>query len=150
MDDLADRYADRGVTSAFVYTREAHPGEHYPAHESMEMKRAHATALREEIGMGRRILVDDLDGTAHRAFHPLPNMTYVMSRGGMIAYKAGWTDPDDVARFMEHTLDRLEARRAGEVLPMITEQIAWRRRDDEGFRRGLERSGPQATEDFDR
>ncbi len=149
MDDLADRYTDRGVTSAFVYTREAHPGERYGPHTSMEVKRSHALAFREEVGVRRRILIDDLAGTAHRAFHPLPNLTYVIARGGMISYKAGWTDPDDVARFMDHTLDRLEARRAGEVLPMVTEQIAWRRRDDEGFRRGLERSGPQAIADFD-
>ena len=34
MDDLADRFADRGVSSVFIYTREAHPGENYRHHQS--------------------------------------------------------------------------------------------------------------------
>jgi hypothetical protein len=33
--------------------------------------------LRDEIGVRRTILVDDLDGTAHRAYGLLPNMTSV-------------------------------------------------------------------------
>ena len=56
----------RGVASVFVYTREAHPGEHFPAHQTFAKKLAHARAFRREFGITRRILVDDLAGTGHR------------------------------------------------------------------------------------
>ncbi len=36
MNAIADRYADLGVGSIFIYTREAHPGEYYPHLASME------------------------------------------------------------------------------------------------------------------
>ena len=61
MDDMADRYADRGVSSVFIYTREAHPGENYRHHRSMDEKRANARAFVEHSAVRRRILVDDLD-----------------------------------------------------------------------------------------
>ena len=51
----------------FIYTREAHPGENVGHHDSFERKLACAKLLAEEAGIGRDILVDDLDGTVHRA-----------------------------------------------------------------------------------
>jgi len=36
MNAVADRFADRGVASVFLYTYEAHPGEHFPHLTSME------------------------------------------------------------------------------------------------------------------
>jgi hypothetical protein len=66
----------------FVYTREAHPGEHVPHHDSFERKLACATLLREEAGIGRDILVDDPAGTVHRAYGLMPNMTWVIDRAG--------------------------------------------------------------------
>jgi hypothetical protein len=48
----------------FIYTREAHPGETVPHHDSFERKLASAVLLAEETGIGRDILVDDLAGTA--------------------------------------------------------------------------------------
>jgi len=41
-----------------------------------------ARLLREETGIGRDILVDDLAGTVHRAYGLMPNMTWVIDRGG--------------------------------------------------------------------
>ena len=66
MDEMATRYADRGVTSVFIYTREAHPGENLPHHTSMDLKRDHARAFRDECHVGRRILIDDLEGSVHQ------------------------------------------------------------------------------------
>ena len=62
MDGIAARFADRAVSSFFVYTREAHPGELYRHHTSMEVKRHHAGVLRDDVGVKRRILLDDLEG----------------------------------------------------------------------------------------
>lgn len=63
------------------YTREAHPGEHYPHHGSMADKRHHAQAFRDHCKVRRQILLDDLDGSAHRAYGLLPNMAWVKAAG---------------------------------------------------------------------
>jgi hypothetical protein len=101
MDAIADRYADRAVRSVFIYTREAHPGEEYRHHTSMEVKRHHASALRDVVGIRRPVLIDGL-----------------------------------------------ERRVKGDKLPFYSERLSWRVRDDETFRRLLERCGPQAVSDF--
>jgi len=147
MDELADRYADRGVTSVFVYTREAHPAERVPCHTSMDVKRANARAFREHCGVRRRVLVDDLVGSVHRAYGMLPNMTFILGRG-LVLYKAAWTVTDDVDDALRHTLDALARRRAEPIGAVYTERLAWRTRDPAAFRAGLERNGPQAVDDF--
>jgi hypothetical protein len=66
----------------FVYTREAHPGGHVDAHDTFDHKLTNARLLRDEVGIRRPILVDDLDGAGHLAYGGLPNMTWVIGRGG--------------------------------------------------------------------
>jgi hypothetical protein len=148
MDDMAERYADRGVTSVFIYTREAHPGENLPHHTSQELKRAHARAFESECSVGRRILLDDLEGTAHQAFGLLPNMSWILARGGLILYKAAWTHARDLENALEDSLAALAMRRSRPLTPAYTERLLWRIRDEDAFRAGLERAGPQAVKDF--
>ena len=147
MDDLADRYADRGVTSVFLYTREAHPGERYRHHTSMDVKRANARAFRAHSAVRRRILLDDLEGTAHRAYGILPNMTYIVGRG-MVLYRAAWTEVGDVEDALRQSLERLARRRPDALTSFYSERLAWRGQDPDAFRAGLERAGPQAVRDF--
>ena len=148
MNDIADRYADRAVSSIFIYTREAHPGENYRHHGSMDDKRRQAGMLRDETGVTRPILLDDLDGTMHRAYGTLPNMTWIFGRGGLVLYKAAWTFAEDVEESLKHSLDGLERRVKGDKLPFYSERLSWRVRDDETFRTLLQRCGPQAVSDF--
>lgn len=148
MDAIADRFADRAVRSVFVYTREAHPGEIYRHHTSMDGKRENAKALRSVVGVKRQILLDTLEGDAHQAYGCLPNMTWIFGRGGLILYKSAWTDPADVEDSLKRALDGLERRMKGDKLPFYSERLSWRERDDETFRTLLERCGPQAVSDF--
>ena len=148
MDAIADRHADRAVSSVFIYTREAHPGEIYRHHATMDDKRHHARALRDVVGIKRRILLDDVEGAAHRAYGTLPNMTWIFGRGGLILYKAAWTNAQDLEESLKHSLDGLERRVKGDKLPFYSERLSWRVRDDNTFRAMLERCGPQAVSDF--
>jgi hypothetical protein len=134
----------------FVYTREAHPGEKLPCHASFEDKLDAARRLRDDIGLRRAILVDDLDGGAHRRYGLLPNMTWVIGRGGRIAYKADWTSAANVEAFLVRFLGARTARRPGAVLsPYVSEQLEFREVDREAFYRHLEeRNGPRALEEF--
>ncbi len=130
-----------------MYTREAHPGEHLPAHDSFEDKLAAARRLRDELGISRPILVDDLDGTVHTAYGLMPNMSWVLGRGGTILYKAMWTSATRIGEFLEHQQTQPSGL-AHVAFP--TEQLEQRRRDGESFQRGLERNGPRAVSEFAR
>lgn len=150
MEPLAAEYAERGFTSVFVYTREAHPGEYYPHHTSFEQKMRHAHDLHESEGMRRRILVDALDGVVHREFGGLPNMTWIILRGGTIAYKAAWTEAGDVRAAMERITQLAEMRRqGGRLAPFWTERLGFRVVDQAAFMAGLARNGPKAVSEFE-
>ena len=80
-----------------VYAREAHPGENYPHHISLEQKLVHACTLRDlEQIQEIPILVDDFAGTTHRAYGLLPNMTYLIDRDGIVVYKSDWGDAQEL------------------------------------------------------
>ena len=149
MNAIADLYAEDGVGSIFLYTHEAHPGEHYPHHSSMEQKFRHARALRDELGVTRPILVDSLDGACHRAYGSMPNMTWIFTRSGIPIYKADWTDANSVENAVVYFLDVIDRRRSGERLaPFLVERLDYRNSDPEAFRKGLERNGPKAVREF--
>lgn len=151
MNAMADRYADRGVGSIFLYTHEAHPGEHYPHHTSMADKYKHAKALRDHYGVSRPILLDALDGVCHTAYGGMPNMTWIFARSGVPIYKSDWSDANSVENAIIYFLDVTERRRDRERLaPFHVERIDYRTQDREGFTKGLETAGPKAVEEFSR
>jgi hypothetical protein len=149
MNEIADRFADQDVGSIFLYTHEAHPGEYYPHHTTMEQKFAHGRALRDELGVTRPILLDALDGACHRAYGSMPNMSWIFARSGTPVYKADWTDANSVANALDYLLDVIRRRRNQERLaPFRVERLDFRSSDTEAFYRGLARSGPKAVREF--
>jgi hypothetical protein len=141
---MARAYADHGIASVFFYTREAHPGERYPAHRSLEQKLAHARDFRDRFEIARPILVDDLIGTGHRAFGMLPNMTYLIGRGGR-------TDAATIQAALDYVVAARARRREGLILkPFYAESVGFRWSDQAAFDAGLELAGPQAVADFAR
>src|SRR5438093_13665927 len=141
METLAGRYTRRAVRSVFTYTREAHPGENYRHHTSMDDKRSNARAFRDHSHIRRRILLDDLAGTAHRAYGLLPNMTWIIGPGGFIHYKSSWTSPADVENTLEAILDFQTNRAKNEWVAFYSERSAWSTRDLAQFKEGLLRNG---------
>ena len=149
MNALADRLADQGVGSMFLYTNEAHPGEHYPHLTSMEQKLRHARDLRDVLGVARPILVDALDGACHRAYGSMPNMSWIFTRTGIPVYKSDWTDAKSVTNALDYFLDVTQRRRARERLaPFHVERLDFRNTDREAFFAALERNGPKAVREF--
>jgi hypothetical protein len=135
----------------FVYTREAHPGENVPHHDSFENRLACAALLAEEAGIGRDILVDDLVGTVHRAYGLMPNMTWVIARGGRVAYKANWTSAANVEAFLDRFLAARNEHPPGTTpVAYETQQIEFRYPDRERFRQHLLRNGPRAVAEFEK
>jgi hypothetical protein len=135
----------------FVYTREAHPGERVGPHASLDDKLASARLLRDEVGIRRPILVDDLTGTAHHAYGLLPNMSWVIGRGGRILYKSDWTSAANVEAFLSrHEEGRTRRPETGTVGPYLTEQVEYRDLDREAFYQRLHRNGSRAYHEFKR
>lgn len=148
---MAKIFADKGIAFLFVYTREAHPGENYPAHSNMEQKIAHAKAFRVHKHIERPILVDDLSGTGHLQYGDLPNMTYLIGRGGRVLFRSDWTDPPTIELMLNYMLNVREKRRAGERMTGFHAEFAGFRVNDRAkFMEGLKIAGPQAVEDFTR
>ena len=121
------------------------------AHQSLEVKLATARRLRDEVGIRRPILVDDLEGTAHHAYGLLPNMNWVIGRGGRILYKSDWTSAANVDAFLRrYESGRNRRPESGTVGPYLTEQVEFRDVDREAFYKLLHRNGPRAYEEFKR
>jgi hypothetical protein len=151
MDAAAERFASQGIGSIFLYTHEAHPAEHYPAHRSIAQKFQHARALRDVLGVTRPILLDALDGACHRHYGGFPNMTWIFNRTGTIIYKADWTDTYSVIRMVEYLLEVQQRRKDRERLaPFRIEHLEYREVDRAAFYEGLRRNGQQAVDDFAR
>jgi hypothetical protein len=135
----------------FIYTREAHPGENVPSHESFERKLACAKRLAGEAGISRDILVDDLAGTVHRAYGLMPNMTWVIGRGGRVAYKANWTSAANVEAFLARFLAARSEHPSGTTPVMYeTQQAEFRYPDRKRFTEHLRRNGPRAVAEFEK
>ena len=149
MNALAEQYQAHDIGSIFLYTNEAHPGEHYLHHTSFEQKLRHAQALQDIYGVNRPILVDALDGPCHRYFGSMPNMTWIINRSGRAVYKASWTDTESVSNMLTYLLSIKARKRNKERLaPFHVERIDFRTQDNQRFNEGLARSGPKAVTEF--
>lgn len=94
MQALAALYSE--VAFAVLYVREAHPGERIPAHRSHDEKLVHAEGLRHHHHEWRPILVDDLEGAAHRQLGLMPNFIYLVSPEGRVIFRRDWSVPADL------------------------------------------------------
>jgi hypothetical protein len=95
MERLAREHPE--VSFFVIAIREAHPGERLRHHRTAGEKRSAARRLAIEEGIRRRVLVDDLEGTVHRAYGGAWNPVYVLDADGRVVFRRAWNHPDDVA-----------------------------------------------------
>ena len=151
MEPVAQAYEAEGFAFVFVYTREAHPGESFPAHRTMEQKLSHARAFKEQYRVHRPILVDDLMGTGHRLYGNMSNMTYLLGRGGKVLFRSDWTDPPTIEVILRYILDVRSRRREGlHLAPFYAEMVGYRWSDPVKHDEGMLRGGQQAMDDYQR
>lgn len=149
MNAIADHFAEQNVGSIFLYTNEAHPGEHWGHLISMEQKSRHGRALCDILGVTRPILLDALDGACHRAYGSMPNMSWIFNSAGFPIYKSDWSDSNSVQNAIEYFLKAATRRQAGERLaPFHVERLDLRNQDRQAFFKGLERNGPKAVREY--
>jgi hypothetical protein len=151
LNDLYQRYQEQGVEFFTVYVREPHPGEHYGPHRSWEQKLKFARDCREQDGIQNAMLVDDVEGTVHRLYGSMPNMIYIVDKNGKIAYKAMWTDHEEIASVLANLVlaDQLQSQGV-RVKPSYTERINYIPAQYAGGLREkvFDRAGPKAWADY--
>lgn len=154
MDTLQRTYESAGFRFIFVYTREAHPGERYPSHRSMPQKLKQAKEFAQLTGTTREVFVDDLDGTLHRAYGLLPNMTWLLrQKTGTILYKASWTKVDSIHSIIKDIMVATLVNDAGNknYNPVTVHRMEFCDFDPNVYFDGLKRAGLDAlTHDFGR
>ena len=85
--ELNRLYGER-VAFAFIYTREAHPGELIGQPATLAEKVEHARLLQEIHGVDWPVLVDDLDGTLHRMLDTKQNSVHIIGPDGTLVFRA--------------------------------------------------------------
>jgi hypothetical protein len=147
---LYERYQARGFEFFIVYVREAHPGENFSHHTSMNQKLAHARKLRDLEGVKLPILVDDMQGTTHKAYGLLPNMVCLVDREGTVVYKSDWTDAVELDGMCESLirLDEMKAQKVPIIRQGISERLHWIPMDPKLRERVYRRSGEKAIKDY--
>lgn len=97
------RAEHKDVSFSVLYVREAHPGATISAHRTTADKSACATGLRDD-GESRRILIDDIDGTAHQAYGGYPNSVFIINSNGCVVYAVDWNNPTSTRRALDQLL----------------------------------------------
>lgn len=151
LTQLYRNYRPQGFQFFIVYTREAHPGENFPHHQSMVQKLGRARKMRELDRVDEiPILVDDVGGATHTAYGQLPNMVYLIDREGVIVYKSDWTDAVEIDG-MCASLGRRDDLR-GQNVPIlrqgISQRLHWIPMEPAHRERIYRRSGEKATRDY--
>jgi len=99
MNELARTFPN--ITFLVLYVREAHPGEKIHQHSSFEEKLSCARLARDEDGESRTIIVDDVEGSAHRLYGSMPNSVYVINPKGVVVFHGDWNDIDEVKNVLQ-------------------------------------------------
>lgn len=140
MDKLARAFKD--VVFILLYTREAHPGEHCEAHESLQDKLNRARKFDDDYDVERTVLVDDIQGTAHLKYGGMPNSVHIINPDGVVVMRGDWNHVKKVREVLERReADRIYEREIYRGRPLFFTR-------KKGTIRVLVEAGPRAVWDF--
>jgi hypothetical protein len=150
LTELYQEYRSKGFEFFIIYVREAHPGENFPHHVSFDQKLTHGRKLRELEKVTLPILVDDMEGSTHKAYGLLPNMVYLIERDGIVVYKSDWTDEHELEGMCESLvrLDDMKVRQVPIIRKGVSERLHWIPMDPAHRKRIYRRSGEKAIKDY--
>jgi hypothetical protein len=122
-----------------LYVREAHPGERRPPHADLADKlRASAQLTRAEPER-REVLIDDVEGTLHRALGAWPNSVYLVGREGLVSWRSDWGAPEALNAVLRGEAD---------ARTLAVERRAAAHPEKAAMLRALRRGGVAAFEDM--
>lgn len=83
---LYEKYGD-SVEFAYLYVREAHPGNVIPQHRTIDEKITQACILQSEYQIPWKVAVDTLEGDIHHRLATRPNASYLIDVNGMVIFR---------------------------------------------------------------
>lgn len=149
LQSLQEDFRDQDVEFLFVYVREAHPGDHIPAHSTMSDKVAAAELFRDEEELDFPVLVDDLSGRVHRKYSGLANPAFLIDKSGRVAYRQLALNPGELHDALDELLERQHERGADHAIVHGGESLSVPALKPMLFaHRALEHGGPNAIATF--
>lgn len=106
MQSMAQQFPK--VQFLVLYVREAHPGEKIGPHADMVEKISCAKRVQNKHGEERTILVDDVDGTAHKLYGLFPDSVYLIDSKGVVAWRTQWNRTQELRENIQRLLDNKE------------------------------------------
>ncbi len=88
-----------------VLVRQAHPGPFEPAYASDEQKMADAERYQRSEQIPWPVVVDDVEGTVHRAYGGLANPSYLIGTDGRVSFYAPVTGAPRLHRALEELVN---------------------------------------------
>ena len=108
MNRLAKEFKD--VLFLVLYVREAHPGSSVPPLKSIKEKLDHAKRLPGEENEQRTIIVDTLNGNAHRHYGTFPDAVYIINPQGAVVFRSDWAIPSEVQKVLSQGRNEIHKR----------------------------------------
>lgn len=90
MNKLAEEYTD--FNFLVLYVREAHPGNKTTYHHTQYEKFNTAQRVKNVYNEHRTVLVDTINGDAHKVYGALPNSIYIIDTSGKIIFCKAWNN----------------------------------------------------------
>ncbi len=85
--ELSDRFGG-DLAVALIDIREAHPGARRPQPHDMQAKIANARELLHDNDLRFPVLIDDMQGTVHRAMDTFANSAYLIDGEGKVVFRS--------------------------------------------------------------
>ena len=143
LKQLHGRWGDR-VHFVDVLVRHAHPGPSDPAYARDEQKMADAERYQRSEQIPWPVVVDDVEGTVHRAYGGLANPSYLIGTDGRVSFYSPVTGAPRLHRALEELVaggGRGVVSGGIDLVPHLLPTFI------EGWR-ALERGRPQSTDDL--
>lgn len=149
MEHLCTKYRDRSVEFFLVHVREPHPNgkgyidpdadplltpvfeQQYPQPTTFEERLEHARQFRQLFQSQRTILVDPIDNPTFARYGYLSNMSYVISKRGLVMYRCNWTRPSEIEEVVKNLLEYEDVRQLeGKARKLQSERIIYATQED--------------------
>lgn len=136
MSDLIEQFPS--ARFSVLYVREAHPGSNFPAHQTLEDKTRCATELKHVDKEKRKILIDDIAGTAHKGYGSYPNAIFIINKQGCVVFRSDWNNVSATKAALKALIAGKPAHSKSYFLPVKPTTAI----------KTLRKSGKGATSDF--
>ena len=100
----------KDVRFLVLYIREAHPGSSVPPLKSIKEKLDHAKRLPGEENEERTIIVDTINGNAHKLYGSYPDAVYIINPQGIVVFRSDWTIASEVQKVLSQGRNEIHKR----------------------------------------